>query len=205
MKRTRVLSTTIAGVAAIAVMAGCSGGNDMANMPGHGAPTSQAQPQGQADHNQADVTFAQGMVPHHQQAIDMARMATDRAESPEVKNLAQQIEAAQGPEIEKLNGWLQGWGASAPSGSMPGMDHGMHGTGGGMMSSEEMGQLGQVQGAEFDRMFLTMMIKHHEGAITMAQTELAQGQFAEAKQMAQQIVDTQQAEINTMKRLLGQP
>ncbi|MBQ0928653.1 DUF305 domain-containing protein [Saccharopolyspora endophytica] len=207
MKRTRVLTAAAAVAAATALAAGCSGGDDMANMPGHGtAPgAGQQQAPGQAAHNQADVTFAQGMIPHHQQAIEMSRMAFDRAQSPEVKKLAEQIQAAQGPEIEKLTGWLQSWGAEAPTG-MPGMDHGGHGghggSGGGMMSPEEMGRLGQSSGAEFDRAFLSMMIKHHEGAIEMARTELGAGQFPEAKQMAQQIIDSQQAEIDTMKQLL---
>ncbi len=206
MKRTRVLTAAVV-VATAAVAASCSGGDDMANMPGHGTPPSAGQQQtpAQAAHNQADVAFAQGMIPHHQQAIDMSRMAFDRAQSPEVKKLAEQIQAAQGPEIDKLTGWLQSWGAEAPSG-MQGMDHGGHGghggSGGGMMSPEEMDQLGQSSGAEFDRAFLSMMIKHHEGAVEMARTELNAGQYPEAKQMAQQIIDTQQAEIGTMKQLL---
>lgn len=201
MKRTRVLSAAAVIAAAAVVTAGCSGGDDMANMPGHGTPprAGQQQAPGQAAHNQADVTFAQGMVPHHQQAIEMSRMAVDRAQSPEVKKLAEQIQAAQGPEIEKLTGWLRSWGAGAPAG-MPGMDHGGHG--GGMMSAEEMGRLGQSSGAEFDRAYLSMMIEHHEGAIEMARTELDAGQYPDAEQMAQQIIDAQQAEIDTMKQLL---
>jgi len=204
MKRTRVLTAAAVVATAAAVAAGCSGGDDMANMPGHGTPPSadQQQAPGQAAHNQADVTFTQGMIPHHQQAIEMSRMAADRAQSPEVKKLAEQIQAAQDPEIEKLTACLQSWGVGAPSG-MPGMDHGGHGgSGGGMMSPEEMNQLGQSSGSEFDQAFLSMMIKHHEGAIEMARTELSAGQFPEAKQMAQQIIDTQQAEIDTMKQLL---
>ncbi|MCI2421746.1 DUF305 domain-containing protein [Saccharopolyspora sp. K220] len=202
MKRTRVLSIAIGVVAAAAVLAGCGGGEDMGNMPGHGAPTSTAQPEGsgQAAHNAADVTFAQGMIPHHQQAIEMARLAPERAQSEEVKNLARQIEAAQGPEIETLTGWLRDWGAAE---SMPGMQHGDMGHGG-MMSDEEMGQLSQARGADFDRQFLAMMIKHHEGAVAMSQTELSSGQFPAAKQLAQRIIDTQQAEINTMRGLQSQ-
>jgi uncharacterized protein (DUF305 family) len=205
MKRTRVLSAAIGAVAAAAVLAGCGGGENMGNMPGHGSPTSATQPGNTQPtaNNAADVTFAQGMIPHHQQAIEMSRLAPERAQSEEVKNLARQIETAQGPEIETLTGWLRDWGA-APS--TTGMDHGSmdHGGMGGMMSDAEMQQLEQARGAEFDRQFLSLMIKHHEGAVTMAQTELASGQFAAAKQMAQQIIDTQQAEINTMRGLLPQ-
>ncbi|MEV5536272.1 DUF305 domain-containing protein [Saccharopolyspora shandongensis] len=205
MKRTRVLTAAIGAVAAAAVLAGCGGGDDMSNMPGHSAPTSATQPGAspQAANNAADVTFAQGMIPHHEQAIEMSRLAPERAQSEEVKNLARQIEAAQGPEIQTLTGWLRDWGAPA---SMPGMDHGAmgHGDMGGMMSGTEMQQLEQVRGAEFDRQFLTLMIKHHEGAVTMARTELDSGQFPAAKQMAQQIIETQQAEIDTMRGLLSQ-
>ncbi|MEV0697215.1 DUF305 domain-containing protein [Saccharopolyspora sp. NPDC050389] len=205
MKRTRVLTAAIGAVAAAAVLAGCGGGDDMNNMPGHGAPTSATQPGAnpQAANNAADVTFAQGMIPHHEQAIEMSRLAPERAQSEEVKNLARQIEAAQGPEIQTLTGWLRDWGAPA---SMPGMDHGAmgHGDMGGMMSGTEMQQLEQARGAEFDRQFLTLMIKHHEGAVAMARTELGSGQFPAAKQMAQQIIDSQQAEIDTMQGLLPQ-
>ncbi|WP_190823229.1 DUF305 domain-containing protein [Saccharopolyspora pogona] len=210
MKRTRVLTAAIGAAAAAAVLAGCGGGDDMSNMPGHGAPTSASQPGAnpQAANNAADVTFAQGMIPHHEQAIEMSRLAPERAQSEEVKNLARQIEAAQGPEIQTLTGWLRDWGAPA---SMPGMDHGAMGHGdigngdmGGMMSDTEMQQLEQARGTEFDRQFLTLMIKHHEGAVAMAQTELASGQFSAAKQLAQQIIDTQQAEIETMRGLLSQ-
>ncbi|MEV0088471.1 DUF305 domain-containing protein [Saccharopolyspora sp. NPDC050642] len=205
MKRTRVLTAAIGAVAAAAVLAGCGGGDDMNNMPGHGAPTSATQPGAdqQAANNAADVTFAQGMIPHHEQAIEMSRLVPERAQSEEVKNLARQIEAAQGPEIQTLTGWLRDWGAPA---SMPGMDHGAmgHGDMGGMMSDTEMQQLEQARGAEFDRQFLTLMIKHHEGAVTMARTELDSGRFPAAKQMAQQIIDTQQAEIDTMRGLLPQ-
>ncbi|GAA0503560.1 DUF305 domain-containing protein [Saccharopolyspora thermophila] len=192
----RVLTAVVGAAAAAAVLAGCSGG-DMPPMPGHGAPTTAAQPGAEAA-NAADVAFAQGMIPHHQQAIDMSRLAPERAQSQQVKDLARQIEAAQGPEIHTLSGWLRDWGAPEPHG---GMDHGGMG---GMMSADEMAQLQAARGTEFDRLFLTMMIRHHEGAVAMARTELAEGRFPAAKQMAQQIIDAQQAEIATMKGLLAQ-
>ncbi|WP_338596849.1 DUF305 domain-containing protein [Saccharopolyspora sp. SCSIO 74807] len=210
MKRTRAIASAAASVAVAAVIAGCSNATDTSQAPSPappsaGAPSQQAPTQ--APHNQADITFAQGMVPHHQQAIEMSRTALERAQSDQVKNLARQIEAAQGPEIETLNGWLRAWGAATSP--MPGMDHGgmNHGSmnmGEGMMSPEEMQQFQQATGPEFDRQFLTMMIKHHQGAVTMAQTELTNGQNAEAKQLAQQIISTQNAEIDTMKKLLEQ-
>ncbi|MDA3649461.1 DUF305 domain-containing protein [Saccharopolyspora indica] len=191
MKRTRAFAAAASAVAAIA-LAGCGTGTT----PAPEAPASQEQ----AASNAADVTFAQGMIPHHEQAIEMSRLAPERAESQQVKDLAKQIEAAQGPEIATLNGWLGEWGAG------PGADHSSmgHGDMGGMMTGDEMTQLEQSKGAEFDRMFLELMIKHHEGAVTMARTELSDGQFPAAKQMAQQIIDAQQAEIDTMRALLSQ-
>ncbi|MER7013580.1 DUF305 domain-containing protein [Saccharopolyspora sp. NPDC000359] len=195
MKHTRALAAAISAAATVA-LAGC-GSQDTGSAPPQ-APASQQQ----AASNAADVAFAQGMIPHHQQAVEMSRLAPERAHSPQVKDLAKQIEAAQGPEVETLTGWLRDWGADPA----PSTDHGSmgHGDMGGMMSAAEMEQLAQVQGAEFDRMFLELMIKHHEGAVAMARTELADGQSPAAKQMAQQIIDTQQAEIDTMRGLLAQ-
>ncbi|GAA4617518.1 DUF305 domain-containing protein [Saccharopolyspora hordei] len=190
-KHTRAVVVGASAVAALA-LAGCG----TASTPPPQAPASQEQ----TAHNAADVAFARGMVPHHQQAVEMARLVPDRSQSQQVEDLARQIEAAQGPEIETLTGWLRDWGA-APA------EHGSHGdTGGhgGMMSADEMARLERARGAEFDRAFLEMMIRHHEGAVTMARTELSDGQFPAAKQMAQQIIDTQQAEIDTMRTLLAQ-
>ena len=111
-----------------------------------------------------------------------------------------------------MTAMLSRWGAptAAPGNAMPGMDHGMgngmgHDPGAmtGMMSDADMGQLGQVRGAEFDKRFLTMMITHHEGAVAMSATELRDGRDAEAKALAQKITDAQRAEIDQMHRLLA--
>jgi uncharacterized protein (DUF305 family) len=157
-----------------------------------------------ASHNEADVTFAQEMIPHHQQAIEMADLAESRAESQEVKDLATDIEAAQGPEIETLTGWLESWGEDVPDEGMSGMDHGDMSSDdmGGMMTEDEMADLESASGAEFDQMFLTMMIEHHEGAIEMAKTEQSEGEFPEAVDMAEEIETTQAEEIQTMQDLL---
>ena len=159
----------------------------------------------EAAFNDADVTFAQGMIPHHQQAVEMAQMAEDRAESPELKQLASEIEAAQAPEIEQLTSWLEDWDAEVPSDSMGHGDMG-HGDSSsdmsGMMTGEDMGMLENANGMDFDRMFLTMMIEHHEGAVEMAQTEVADGENPDAIAMAEQIISTQEAEIEQMKGML---
>lgn len=153
-----------------------------------------------AAHNDADVEFAQMMIPHHEQAVEMAQLAPDRAESTEVKDLAMQIEEAQAPEIDQMEGWLADWdeevgGATDDSGSM---DHG----GSGMMSDQEMTDLEDASGAEFDRLFLKMMLAHHTGAVEMAGTEIAEGEFPDALALAEAIKSTQEAEIAGMKTLL---
>jgi uncharacterized protein (DUF305 family) len=157
--------------------------------------------------NDADVSFAQQMVPHHEQAIEMAQLAQGRASSADVLELADNIEAAQGPEIDTLKGWLESWGEDGPSSDMAGMDHGdmSNDSGGamaGMMDEDEMNDLKAASGAAWDRMFLEMMIRHHEGAIEMAQAEVDDGQNPDATAMAAKIISDQQAEITQMQQLL---
>lgn len=169
-------------------------------------------------HNDADVKSAQGMIPHHQQAIEMSDMLLGKQGiDPEVISLANEIKNAQGPEIEKMQGWLQDWGVSSspapaptstampghqmPSGDMGDMP-GMGGGGHGMMSEADMAALQNAQGAEASRLFLTQMIAHHKGAIMMAQEEIEIGQFPAAVEMAEAIVSSQQAEIDTMQGML---
>lgn len=153
-------------------------------------------------HNQADLAFATGMIPHHGQAIDMADMAVKKATNSQVKQLGIQIKAAQDPEISTMSGWLKEWDAPVPSASMPGMD--MGGTSmNGMMSADEMKQLGATTGTAFDKLWVQMMIKHHQGAIAMAKTELASGQYPQAKALAQSISNSQAKEVTTMQSLLS--
>ncbi|GAA3495896.1 DUF305 domain-containing protein [Streptomyces prasinosporus] len=155
-------------------------------------------------HNDQDVSFAQGMIPHHQQAIQTARMAESRASSSEVKDLAARIEEAQDPEIKTMSGWLKAWGEDVPS-SMPGMDHGDSDASGmpGMMDTEGMDELMDASGKGFDSMFLTMMVEHHQGAVEMATTEKEEGRYGPAKKLAADIITTQNAEIEEMNKLLG--
>jgi len=163
------------------------------------------------DHNAQDVGFAQGMIPHHRQALDMSSLAATQASSPKVKDLAQRISAAQDPEIRTMTGWLSSWGepetaGSGGGGGMPGMNHG----GGssdtshmGMMTDAEMAGLRSSSGAAFDKMFLTMMIEHHKGAIEMSRTEVDKGKYGPAKQLAETITAAQQKEIDEMQGLLS--
>ena len=147
----------------------------------------------EAPHNDADITFAQQMIPHHTQAIEMASLAATNASDQRVKDLAAQIEAAQAPEIEQMRAWLESWGEDA-EGAAP--HAGM------AMSDEDMAALEAATGSEFDRMFLEMMIEHHTNAIAMAEVEIADGEFPDAVEMANAIKTSQQAEIDEMEALL---
>lgn len=164
-------------------------------------PTSQAADGAQA-HNDADAMFARDMIPHHEQAIVMSDIILAKPDiDPRVTDLANQIKAAQGPEIATMQQWLTQWGAQAPSGH-EGHDMGGDHAAMGMMSEDQLKQLRQAQGADASRQFLTGMIAHHEGAVAMAQTEVDSGQAEEAVNLANEIIETQQREIETMKGIL---
>jgi uncharacterized protein (DUF305 family) len=228
-----VYNRRIAAIAALAAAAltvsACSGeGGDTQASQTSPAVTATSTPTAGAEaHNAADVTFAQGMIPHHQQAIEMSDMLLGKQDiDPRVVSLANDIKAAQGPEIEQLQGWLSQWGVSTPTttpghdmptsnmpgmpghdmpgGDMPGMPgHDMPGMSGhGMMSAEDMAALEAAQGTEASRLFLTQMIAHHEGAVTMAQQEVDGGQDPAAVALARSIIDTQQREITTMQGIV---
>jgi uncharacterized protein (DUF305 family) len=197
VRRTAMMATA---VTAALVLAGCGndGGGDSGS-GGHHASASASS--GAAAHNDQDMAFAQGMIPHHQQALEMARLAAGRASSPQVKDLAARIEKAQDPEIRTMNGWLKGWGMGmGMSSAMPGMGHSAMP---GMMDAKDMAGLKKMSGKDFDSMFLTMMIEHHKGAVAMARTEQAKGSYGPATSMAGDIIDGQTAEITEMNKLLG--
>lgn len=202
--RSRVLGGALAVATAAALAAGCSNG---AAPPATGtsapAPSTSLGPTPAvaAEHDAADVAFVQGMIPHHSQAIAMSRQAATRASSPQVKDLASRIAAAQDPEIQQMEGMLAAWGLP-PATGMPGRP----GTGPmpGMMSDQQMGALAGMSGPAFDPTFLQMMTAHHQGAVDMAATELAQGQNPQAEQLARSIIAAQRAEIGEMQTLLRQ-
>ena len=152
--------------------------------------------------NEADVTFAQAMIPHHEQAIEMADIALDPTvgASADVQALAEAIQSAQDPEIELMTGWLIAWGQPLQMDTSGGHDmSSMEG----VMTADEMDALGAATGAEFDSMWLEMMIRHHEGAISMANAVKANGLNADVVTLADAIIAGQQAEITTMEGLLG--
>ncbi|MFE0350157.1 DUF305 domain-containing protein [Streptomyces griseoluteus] len=187
----------VATASAVVLLAACGGEK---HTGAHGDPAASATA---GAHNAEDVTFAQSMIPHHQQAVEMARLAPGHAASAEVKALAARIEKAQDPEIRTMTGWLKSWGEEPP---MAGMDHSGHGGMAGMsgmMSADDMTALKKSTGAGFDRKFLTLMIVHHQGAVEMAHTEKAKGRDSRATKMADDVIAAQSAEIKQMKGLLA--
>ncbi|MDV7199627.1 DUF305 domain-containing protein [Rhodococcus kroppenstedtii] len=207
--RTKTLTALAAAAVGVVLVAGCSDGGSDTSMEGHsmGSSTAMESSAESADpaaaFNDADVMFATMMYPHHAQAVEMADMVEGRTTNPDVIALADEIAAAQQPEMDQLTSWLSQWGQPAPSSdasSMEGMDHG---SGGGMMTAQDMESLMTASGADFDRQWLTMMIEHHRGAVEMAEKEIADGENTDAVAMARTIVETQNAEISRMQQLLG--
>lgn len=190
----------VAATAAALALTAC-GAQDSASAghSGHGA--SAASP-AEGRHNAQDVSFAKDMVPHHRQAVTMARLAPERASSPKVRDLARAVEKAQAPEIRTMSGWLRSWSEEVPTKAapMPGTEH--HAMPG-MMSDQDMEKLSALSGTAFDRAFLTMMTGHHEGALTMAAAERDKGAYPPAKRLAASVARAQSAEIATMRELLA--
>jgi uncharacterized protein (DUF305 family) len=200
-RTTTVRRALLAGATFILVLvaSGCGSGTNHDGM-NSAAPTTPGA--SAASYNDDDVMFAQMMIPHHQQAVEMSTLAETRAQDPELKQLAATIKSAQQPEITMMTGWLTAWGkpTTAPTG-MPGMSHGAHGGVSGMMSDEEMTQLAAASGTPFDRLYASMMIAHHNGAIQMAQDEATKGTNADAMSLARSIVKSQMAEVVTLQAI----
>ncbi|MET9404430.1 DUF305 domain-containing protein [Streptomyces sp. NPDC002935] len=210
--RHRVVAVGVVAVGALLLSACGSDGDDegMSGMNhGSGKKSATATPEaaGSGGFNDADVTFAQMMIPHHRQAVEMAELADGRAADAAIKDLAGKIEQAQDPEINTMTGWLKSWNKPTAEGSthgtdgMDGMD-GMDMGGDGMMSDKDMTELKAMKGREFDTMFARMMIDHHNGAITMAKTERSGGKNTEAKKLAGDIVTGQSAEVKRLRSIL---
>ncbi|AOT02783.1 DUF305 domain-containing protein [Arthrobacter sp. U41] len=198
MKKTLAISATA--LAAVIALAGCStgsvsGGSTGSGMDHSSMPASSA-PAAAADHNGSDAMFAQAMIPHHAQAVEMSDMILKKQGiDAGITALATKIKAAQAPEIEKMTGWLKDWNepTQAPSG------HSMTG----MMSGEDLAKLDAAQGTEAAKLFLSQMIAHHEGAVEMANAEVRSGSNPEAIQLAKDIAASQTGEIQEMKDLLA--
>lgn len=210
MTRSRKLLTVtvLAGVVAL----GACGGADESERPALSS----------TDHSDTDVAFASDMLQHHAQALAMVDLVRERPLDAEVEQLAEQIRAAQGPEIETFSDWLTDWdeeipptvrdhvhaghGDSDPSEVMEGMEgmEGMeHGEMPGMMTADDFAALEDASDADFQDRWLELMIEHHEGAVAMAEAQQAEGTFRPAVELAGQIVESQRAEIETMQDLLA--
>lgn len=196
----KILTITATALAAAIALAGCSTSAD-SSMPGMNHSTGQSMPgtsaaPAAADHNGSDTMFAQGMIPHHAQAVEMSDIILKKQGiDARVTALATQIKEAQAPEIEKMTGWLTAWNEAtqAPGG------HSMSG----MMSGDDLSKLDAAEGAEAAKLFLSQMIAHHEGAVEMANSEVRSGKNAEAIQLGKDIAASQTEEIQAMKDLLA--
>ncbi|SER67641.1 Uncharacterized conserved protein, DUF305 family [Streptomyces sp. yr375] len=143
--------------------------------------------------NSADVSYAQMMIEHHTQALEMAELAPKQAQSTTVKGLAARIGAAQGPEIEAMKAWLSTYGKETAS---TGHTHTMMP---GMATEAQLTELRAAHGKAFDALFLTLMITHHEGALTMAADVKAKGNNVRIEEMADDVVAQQTSEITRMR------
>ncbi|HVM19504.1 MAG TPA: DUF305 domain-containing protein [Egibacteraceae bacterium] len=184
MSRRRLLLALVAGSALI--LTACGGGEDPALTPPAGTEG------GSTSFNDADVDFLQAMIPHHDEATQMAEMVSERTEREELRAFAQKIIADQSTEIDEMRSMLEAAGAEeAPAHDMENMD--------GQMDASEMTALEQSGGQEFDLMFLDMMIRHHQGAVDMAEQVIDEGENAQVADLANRIIDAQQAEIQQME------
>lgn len=186
MKKTSAL--ILSSLTFLALLAGCSAAQDTTHSD-HG---DHADPSvSMATMGESEAMFATMMIPHHQQAIDMSEIALANSTNADVRQLAQQIIDAQAHEIEQMQAWIDGHGHEV---------HGEHDMAG-MASEADLAKLATLASPEFDELFLTLMIVHHEGALEMV-SMLDGTDQAEAKELAKHIVEVQTAEIELMNQLL---
>jgi len=202
----RPLAVGTAALAAALVLAGCGGDDDTASttIASSSAPQPSAaktsSPAASGEHNDADVTFTQMMIPHHAQAIEMSDLILGKDDvDPQVIALAEHVVAAQQPEIELMTGWLQAWGEDIPEMGMGmTMDHPMNG----MLAQSDVDAIGAATGVDAARLYLEGLKAHHAGAIEMAQAEVDDGMNPEVIALAKAIITAQQAEITEIEDLL---
>ncbi|MEO3855188.1 DUF305 domain-containing protein [Acrocarpospora sp. B8E8] len=153
-----------------------------------------AVPTPEKGYNDADVTFAASMIPHHLQTLDLTQLAGTRAHDLWVRDLAGRVRSQREPEIRVLKGLLDNWGEQP----LP-RDQKLPGG----VTQAKMTELAAASGTAFDRMFITLMIDHHEGALALATSEQEQGAHGDAKALAGGILVTQEAELKEMKKYLS--
>ncbi|MEN3585867.1 DUF305 domain-containing protein [Streptomyces sp. ZYX-F-203] len=210
-------SPRVVAVAALAalLLAGCEGDADTdaatsgepavvaPGLPGEGNRTLSAEEARESrvdddSPNSADVTYARDMIVHHEQALVMTALVPERATSEAVTRIAERIAAAQGPEIDAMRGWLSEHGEKETEAH--GHDH--HAAMPGMATESQLDDLRDARGESFDRLFLRLMITHHEGALTMVADVKAQGNNVRIEEMADDVVATQTSEIGRMRAML---
>ncbi|WP_240957825.1 DUF305 domain-containing protein [Streptomyces barkulensis] len=209
----------LAALTALTVLTGCEGGSDEAapgggpsviapGRPGEAAETLSAEEARKAGEtqrgrpNDADFSYVTRMIEHHQQALVMTGLAEEHAGSGKVRRLADRIAAAQGPEISAMRSWLKRNGRDG-GGQEDRTDHDGHGGAPmpGMATEEQLDELRRARGEEFDRLFLKLMIAHHQGAVTMAKDVTADGRDTQVQEMAGDVAVQQTAEINRMRSM----
>ncbi|MFJ7135316.1 DUF305 domain-containing protein [Streptomyces fungicidicus] len=217
-RRASRVSVAAAGLTALAALTlvGCDSGADDAG-PAAGSGPSVIAPGGPGEANRtlsadeaqrqraeddspnsADVSYARMMIAHHTQALEMTELVPDRAQSSKIVRLAERITAAQRPEIKAMQAWLKNHGKAERDGA-----HGHdHATMPGMATQSQLKQLRAADGKAFDQLFLTLMITHHQGAITMATDVKGQGNNIQVEEMADDVVAQQTSEISRMRDLL---
>ena len=148
--------------------------------------------------NETDAAFAAQLVSQHQQGLDLASLANSRSGRGELKALAQRFIDVHEPEIEQLSELLESWGQQPPED--PGLDRGNRP---GKITEAEMNTVTSRSGADFDKLFVQLMIRHHQGAIDIVATETAGGKNPRARELADKIAVSQQNEVTELKNVGG--
>jgi uncharacterized protein (DUF305 family) len=226
--KTRAYRTfgTSAATAAFLLLAACSGGSDddpasgsregssqddltiiQPGRPGEEASTGAPDELISQVPSHADIAFMQMMVPHHAQAVEMAELARRYAVDPDVRRMAARIRAAQGPEIVAMSSWLEQQGVEVfqPGADPHDFDHSLHGHDPmlGMLTDAQLAELAEARGSRFDRLFLQGMIRHHRGAVRMAENVATEGVDVLVTELAADVHVTQTSEIARMREMLA--
>jgi uncharacterized protein (DUF305 family) len=217
-KTNRTFRRVVAGlgaVLAIGVLAACTAevppptNSAPVIVPGKPGEEASTIPPGQAsvlpepEPNDADITFVKNMIAHHQQAIWMAELAPDRASSRDVKELAGRIATVQAAEIDMMNRWLSQHSVPTVNPTAPEHGHGGGGSMPGMVTEAQFQELENAKGDGFDKLFLQLMIAHHQGALTMAQEVQTAGLDVRVQEIADGIIVEQTDEIQRMQGWLA--
>jgi uncharacterized protein (DUF305 family) len=195
-----------AALAMVAALSSCSSPSH--EHDGHPPAAAEQSADQNGEHDAADIAFAQAMIPHHRQAVEMAAMVPSRTTNPDVRMMATHISWDQQAEIRTMTGLLAQWGEPAAmdhdeNGGMSGMPGMADSVMPGMVDGATMTRIESLSGPAFDELWLTSMIEHHQGAVTMAHTEIADGQSQDAKKLAEMIINAQQREIAQMSNLVS--